>query len=107
MAESLLFFIFLIPAVLGVAEILHAIKLTLLSGKKQSFGVLVISPEKESFCEQLLSAAEKFKWNGRRYAERIIVLDVLEDENIRNECISLAGKLGIEVCKKADLPKKF
>ena len=107
MTENILFFIFLIPAVLGVAEILHAVKLAVLSGKKHSSGVLVIVPDSELFYEQLMSAAEIFKWHGKRYAERIIVLDVLENGKSRDECILLAEKLGIEVCKTLDLPKKF
>lgn len=107
MAEIIIIAIFLIPEILGLAEILHTIKLMLISPRPKGTDVMIIIPDNESFAKQLANAAEQRRWHGKRYAGRIIVLDTNLSEEARAECAALARRLNIEICSGTELLKKL
>lgn len=103
MAESILFFIFCIPTILGLAEIIHTIKLLLISCKDYEGKNLVIVPDNENFQKMIIRTAERMRWQGKSYAERVIILDYLLNAENKNECCLLAQKFDLEICDKEQL----
>lgn len=107
MAEVIFILVFSIPAILGLAEILHTVKLLLVYPKRKGNKILVIVPDDENFVKQIMNVAEQGRWHGSHYAEKIVVLDTLLSEENKKECALLARKLNLEVCSKAELTEKF
>lgn len=107
MAEIVFIFIFTIPAILGLAEILHTVKILLFSSRKSQNATLIIVPDNDNFSKQLIYAAEQYRWHGDKYAKKIVVLDYLLDEENKRECIALARKFDFEICSKTELAEKF
>lgn len=103
MAEIVFILICAIPAMLGLSEILHSIKLLFMSSGKNSKKILIIVPDKENFASQILGIYEQVKWHGKRMADKIIVADTLLDDKSRNECEVLARKLNLEVCSEIEI----
>ncbi len=103
MGEIIFFLVFAIPAVLGLAEIIHIIKMWFLSSGVGGKRVLVLVPDNENFTKQILSTYEQFRWHGNKLADKIIILDCLiDDENIE-ECKRITRKPGLEVCTLSQL----
>lgn len=107
MSETVIIFIFAIPAILGLAEILHIVKLFLLGGKTKIKSVLVVVPNNENYFKQLMNISEQKRWQGDKYAEKIIVLNTLLEKEKFFECRILAEKLGFEFCDKYELNDKI
>ncbi len=101
MAEIVLNLVFAIPAVLGLAEIIHSVKLWLLKPKNRGKRILVLIPNTDDFERQILSAYEQFKWQGKRLADKIVVVDSFVDES--QECKKITEELGIEFCALSEL----
>ena len=107
MAEIIFIFIFTIPAILGLAEILHTVRILFVSTHKIERSILIIVPNNENFSKQLIYTAEQYRWHGNRYAERIVVLDYLLNEENKQECALLARKFNFQICSKTELAEKF
>ena len=107
MAEIILLVVFSVPAILGLAEIIHSVKLFLVSPKIRESGVLVILPDNSNFDRQLLNAAEQRNWYGSRFAKEILVLDSLLDEENKTECRKLADRLGLGICDGSGLTDRI
>lgn len=107
MAEIILLLVFSVPAILGLAEIIHSVKLFLISPKIRESGVLVILPDNDNFDRQILNAAEQRNWYGNRFANGIIILDSLLNEENKTECRKLADRLNFEICGKSDLADRI
>ena len=101
MAEIVLNVVFAIPAVLGLAEIIHAVKLWLLKPKNKGKRIIVLIPDTDDFERQILSLYEQFKWQGKRLADKIVVVDYFVDK--KEECKRITEDLGIEVCQLSEL----
>lgn len=107
MAENILLLVFSIPAIFGLAEILHILKLQILKPQKSACRVLVIRPDTESFVTQLLYVAERFRWQGLGYADKIVVLDSELCGVAKDECGQLASSLGFMSADGKDLLESF
>ena len=107
MAEIVFFFVFCIPAMLGLAEILHTVKMLIITPKSQSNKAFVLVPENDDFEDQIINLAEQIKWNGKKYTERVIVLETLLSDENKVKCCALAKKFGFEICSKSDLTEIF
>ncbi len=101
MAEIILNLVFAIPAVLGLAEIIHSVKMWLLKPKNIGKRILVLIPNTEDFEKQILSAYEQLKWQGKKIADKVVVVDYLVDQ--KEECKRLTEELGIEFCALSEL----
>ncbi len=103
MDEKILFYIILIPAMLGFAEILHFLKLYITRGRKKPRKcVLFYLCGKDCFCS-LKAILEEYLWLGKSFAEKIVVVDCgIEDID---ECLSVARNSGIVFIKPIDLPE--
>ncbi len=107
MAETVFILTLLIPAVLGVAEILHAVKQYLYSYKKIGGQILLLIPNDNNLRLQLESAANQRDWYGKAYPQKILVLPYNLTLENRYECEKLARKLQFEMCEIDDLKRHF
>lgn len=102
MAEIILFLVFLIPAMLGLAEILHILKLYILYPKTAASYVLVFL-KGENASEQLMLALEQYFWLGKRYARNIIAVDMgLNGESLK-VCRKIALRHNVIFCSEKEL----
>lgn len=98
MVEIVFLSLFLIPAVLGLAEILHNLKCILLKPKKDIISYKIIVLTDDNPANQLLYAAEKFLWNGCDNGLNLIaVYNNLSFENFI-ECEKIAKRYDISFC---------
>lgn len=103
MSEKILFYIILIPAMLGIAEILHFLKLYITRGKKRpSRCILFYLCGENCYCS-LKGILEEYYWQGKNFAEKIVVVDCgIKD---LKECLSAAKNKDIVFIKPTDLPE--
>ena len=101
MAEIVFNVVFAIPAILGMSEIIHSVKLWLLKPKNKGKRIMVLIPDTDDFESQILSLYEQLKWQGKRLADKIVVVDCFVNE--KEECKRIAENSGIEVCSLSEL----
>jgi len=104
MAEIIFIVIFLIPAILGLAEIIHTVKLSLVSSDTKNNNNFVIAVlEDESFVGHILNVIQQQRWHGTDFAKEIILVNSnLKPEN-KKECKLLVSGEGIKICSWDDL----
>ena len=98
MTKIILIALSLILCIIGLAEVLHAIKLFLFGSnhKKLSFSLVILS--KENYLQQLRYVEEQRSWLGSKYADYILAInDYLEPTDIR-DALEYAKKFGIIIC---------
>lgn len=104
----ILFFLFLIvPAVLGVAEILHLLKLAILSSKDNSYTFTCIFLEEENAIINLKTFCEEHNWNGMKIGNEFIAIYKELSLNVLDECRVIAAKNDIEFLKLDEFYKKI
>lgn len=97
--------VFLIFAILGLADFLHFIVLRFMSDGERALTYSVLILRKGDPEKQLCFAAEQMKWNGRFYADGVIALGDFLEENERNSCVETAKKYNIIFCSAEELKK--
>ncbi len=103
MAEFVFFLILIIPAVLGISEMLHTAKHYLYSHKKTGKQVLIATVSDDSFRTQLVNIADQRNWYAKMYPQRIfIVMNGISSENTE-ECDRLIKKLNLEIYSQEKL----
>ena len=103
MAEFVFILFFAIPAILGLAEILHTARLWILSGKDKGEKMLILGPENENFHNQILKTYEEARWQGEKLAKKIIVVDSCLSEENKKECEKLVQRLGLTMFSRSQL----
>lgn len=100
-------FVFLIPAMLGVAEILHKLKIIILAPKRADVSYNVIFLNNSEPVEQLSNAIYQSNWHGREYYGVLVAVnDFLNEENFVL-CKELAQKNGVVFCSLKELYDLF
>lgn len=99
MAEIVFGIILIFPAMLGLAEMLHTFKMHLLSSPKRCERVLVVYPDDENFPRQIMKTAEERKWQGEKFAQRVLVSVKNISEENSQDVKDLALKYGFEILK--------
>ncbi len=98
MIEIILMSIVAILSVLGICEIIHAVKLFLIIPKRRYYNYSLIYLKKGKAPSQLKLAVEQRKWFGDTYAEFIIaVYDDLDVEELEF-CSELVKKDDVVIC---------
>ena len=100
MAEIVFGIILIFPAMLGLAEMLHTFKMHLLSSPKRCERVLVVYPDDENFSRQIMKTAEERKWQGEKFAQRVLVSVKNISEENSQDVNDLALKYGFEILKE-------
>lgn len=97
MAEIVFGIVLISPAMLGLAEMLHTLKMHLLSSPKRCERVLLIYPDDENFPRQIMKTAEERNWRGEKFAQMVLVsIKNISEENAE-DAVSLAKKYGFEI----------
>ncbi len=105
MAEFFLVFIFLIPTVLGLSELLHILKLNILKPKKPSVSYKVIILTDNFPVEQMLFEIEKYKWLGKHNGNSLIFVNSLLSFKNLQSCKAIAEKNSFSFCKIEEVKK--
>lgn len=100
MAEIVFGIILIFPAMLGLAEMLHTFKMHLLSSPKRCERVLVVYPDDENFPRQIMKTAEERKWQGEKFAQRVLISVKNISEENSQDVKDLALKYGFEILKE-------
>lgn len=102
MGEIILFLVFLIPAMLGLAEIIHIFK-TCLFYPKNIDSYMLVYLSNENSAAKLNFVLEQYYWFGKKYFGNIIAIaSDLNKENY-DVCQNIAEKHGIIFCNENEL----
>lgn len=107
MVTIFLFVLFLIPAMLGIAEILHIIKLFILKPQKSIISYKIVILTNDMPFEHMKYVIEKYIWqHSKNSAKLIFVYSLLDEENF-NECKMLAEQFGLGFYSKEEIVEYF
>ncbi len=95
--------IILCLSMLGLAELLHGIKLRLASPAKRALTYSVVFLSGGDPEQQMLFAAEQRIWLGSAYSDYIIAVNTGMDEKSDSACRYIAQKYGIHYCTPEEL----
>lgn len=98
MAVRIFFYLLLIPAMLGLSEIIHYLKIYITKPKGNVRKYMIVYLKGSDCALKLKSVLEEYFWYGKRYCERILVLDGgIEDVS---ECESIARRNKVVILKE-------
>ncbi|MBR7132482.1 MAG: hypothetical protein IKD04_03025 [Clostridia bacterium] len=101
---ELLFFIFvLLLAVLGLAELIHSVKLCLLAPKEAAISYKIIFLKGSLPQHQLKIAVEQSAWSGKKLTGNIIAVNSFLEGEALEECRFIAQKNGVIFCSAEEL----
>lgn len=103
MVKIILIVLFLIPAMLGLAELLHIFKLFLLKPKKSLLSYKIIILTDNSPLEQMRYVIEQYIWQSEKNSSGIVFVNSLLSNLNLIECKNLADKYGLTFCSKKEL----
>ncbi len=105
MLEVIFFLLFLIPAMLGISELLHTLKILILAPKKPVISYNIIILNNDNPHQQLLHTVYQYAWYGRELTGIIVAVNsFLNDENY-SCCKEIAEKNNIIFCSFEELDK--
>lgn len=99
MIETIIFCVFLVPAMLGMAEMLHLLKVYIISPEKKMKKYLIVFLKDENSVRQLLCLLEEYNWIGKKYAERIIAVNMGLKEEDYKKALNTANKGNMILCE--------
>ena len=105
MTETILIILLLFPSMLGIAELLHQVKIYILLPKTKPEKAVVVYLKGEKAVEQLMYILQEYRWHGESYAKRIVAVDSGIPENLVDECKKIAFENKILFYKKEHLNK--
>lgn len=107
MLETILIILALIPAMLGLAELLHILKNFLLSPKKRPKKYLLVFLEKDFAIAQFSDALEQQAWFGKRYCDKVFAVFSTLSESELEACHRLANQNKAVLCSVTELSEYF
>ncbi len=103
MGELIFFVIFSIPAIYGVAELIHILRGFIIKPKVFAPKYIILFLGNNMAYEQLLSAFWEFSWYGKKYAQNIIAIDCGIKEEEYKTCFEFCKKNNFIFCNSAEL----
>ena len=98
MVETILLILLLFPSMLGLAEIIHMIKLYILLPKVKPQKAVIVYLNGEKSVEQLQFVIQEYLWYGEKYAKKIAAVDKGIPEDLVDKCVDIAVKNDIILC---------
>ena len=95
MLEFVIYMLFLIPLILGFAEILHKIKVYIMYGKDDIKKEVRFNLGGKNSVLKLSRIVSEYNWYGRNSADKIIISFCGNDED-SDECRKIAESNGFE-----------
>ena len=103
MGEIVFILIFTVPAVFGLAELIHLFKCYIIRPKKFAAKYLLLFLGDNEPYEQLISALEELIWSGKRYAQNIIAVNCGIAEKDYVSCKGFCEKNNLIFCETEKL----
>ena len=97
--------LFMIPAMLGLAELLHILRLRLLKPDNKVLCYKVIILTNDNPMSQMLYEIEKYAWQGKSSALNLIFINTLLEGKKIDECRLTAEKKGFIFCGTQEFKK--
>ena len=105
MIWSIFFLTFLVPAMLGLAEIIHFAKVYIMLPRRRASKYLLVFLNDQNTLRQLWCLLEEYKWSGKKYAEKIIAVNMGLDEEDYNKALRVNNKDYLILCRFDELQK--
>ena len=103
MGELIFFIIFSIPAVYGVAELIHILRSYCITPDVFIPKYIILYLGDNMPYEQLVSSFWEFSWYGKKYAQNIIAVDCGIKEKDYNICKEYCKKNNLIFCDSKEL----
>ncbi len=103
MFEIFFWILFLIPAMLGLAEILHFVKLYILKPKKAMISYKVVILTNDTAVENMRYAIEQYLWQAGRNGSSLIFVNSLLNKEIFFACKEIAERYDVGFYSKKEL----
>lgn len=94
--EIVIYLFLLFLSVIGLCEVFHYVKLAFLDTKRNKNKIVCCILKDDLADLQLRFIIEQYNWLGRKYADKIIAVNCLKDEDIINRCRSISDKYNVE-----------
>lgn len=98
MINTLLALATVLLAVSGICELIHGLRLIIISPKRISAPISVIRLKSGEAAAQIRYAVEQRKWLGPQYAQHIVAVASGISEAELAECQEIAGNNGVIIC---------
>ena len=105
--ELILIILCIFPLMLGIADILHNLKLFLLGGKVKSQKTVIFLLDDEFPQRELALIAEQKRWQGKAFADKVYVIYTKLSKNEILECENIARKNNIFLYSLKDFSADF
>lgn len=103
MTEIIILILAVLLCTLGLAEVIHAVKLYIFSPRKKPLSYLVVYLEKDDPESQLRHLGEKYLWQGKRLADNVIAVNSAVSLESFKPCAEIAAKYNIIYCSAESL----
>ena len=103
MGELIFFLIFSIPAIYGVAELIHILRGLIVAPKAFASKYLILYLGDNMPYQQLISAFFELTWYGRKYAQNIIDGDCGILEKDYDICLEFCKRNNLIFCNASEL----
>lgn len=103
MTEIILLSIAVILLILGFAEVLHNIKLLILSPKHKTLEYALVILSSDTPQLQIKYIAEKCRWQGEKYAKGVFAVNSFVNKDDFEVCKRLSDKYNINFCSAEEV----
>lgn len=103
LTEIIILILAVLLCTLGLAEVIHALKLYIFSPKKKPLSYLVVYLGKDDPESQLRYLGEKYLWQGKRLADNVIAVNSAVSPESLKTCAEIAAKYNIVYCSAESL----
>ena len=103
MFEIFFLILFLIPAMLGLSEILHILKLYILKPKKAMISYKIVILTNDTAVENMRYAIEQYLWQAERNGFNLIFVNSLLDKENFLACKEIAKRYEVGFYSKKEL----
>ena len=93
----ILYISILILSVIGLAEVIHAVKVLMLRMRNRS-SLLLCCVLKGKFADiDLQYAVEQFRWYGKECSDGLVAVNLLEDTETLERCLKIAERYSVRI----------
>ncbi len=103
--QYIIYIIFVIVSVVGLADILHYVSLKLLTKRGRNNKILYCYLKSEYPDLELRYVAEQYSWHGKSYADKIVAITFTDDAAFLEKCMHIAKKYDITLINSLDNEK--
>lgn len=99
----ILYLTVLFLSVLGLCDLIHNIHLSFLRVKNRKNKIVCCVLNDELADLQLVYVAEQLNWFGKKYADSVIAIDCLQDDDLSERCLQIANTNNIKIIKRENI----